>query len=102
MALAKQFLKTKPVVKVTFTLSAEAVNGANTVAVLGDFNVWNTEANLLKKQKDGSFKTTVDLPVGTEQPFRYLLDGTIWENDAEADKYVAGGIGQAENSVIVL
>lgn len=101
MALAKQYLRSKPVVKVTFTMPAEAVNGAKTVAVVGEFNEWNCEAVLLKKQKDGSFKTTVDLPTGTEFQYRYLLDGSVWENDWAADKYVASGVGQVENSVVI-
>ena len=33
MAIAKQFLKSKPLAKVTFELTAEAVNGAKTVAL---------------------------------------------------------------------
>jgi 1,4-alpha-glucan branching enzyme len=102
MAITKQYLKSKPVVKVTFTLPAEAAQGAKTAVIVGDFNAWNGESTPLKKQKDGSFKTTVDLPIGTEVQYRYLLDGSVWENDWAADKYVASGVGQAENSVVVI
>lgn len=102
MAVAKQFLKSKPIAKVTFELPAQAVNGAKTVAVAGDFNNWDPTAQLLKKQKDGSYKATVELPVGGEYQFRYILDGTKWENDAAADKYVASGVSSDENSVVVL
>ncbi|QJD77185.1 isoamylase early set domain-containing protein [Spirosoma rhododendri] len=102
MAVAKQFLKSKPVAKVTFELSAEAVNGAKTVAVAGEFNNWDASAQALKKQKDGSYKTTVELPVGGEYQYRYILDGTKWENDWAADKYVASGVSGDENSVVVL
>ncbi|GAB3571953.1 isoamylase early set domain-containing protein [Spirosoma luteolum] len=102
MAIAKQYLKSKPVAKVTFELPAEAVNGAKTVAVAGEFNGWDASAQILKKQKDGSYKTTVELPVGSEYQYRYILDGTTWENDWAADKYVASGISADENSVVVL
>jgi 1,4-alpha-glucan branching enzyme len=102
MAVAKQFLKSKPIAKVTFELSAEAVNGAKTVAVVGEFNNWDATAQVLKKQKDGSYKTTVELPVGNEYQFRYVLDGSKWENDSAADKYVASGVSEEQNSVIVL
>ncbi|PRY42986.1 AMP-activated protein kinase-like protein [Spirosoma oryzae] len=102
MAVAKQFLKSKPVAKVTFELPAEAVNGAKTVAVAGEFNNWDVAAQALKKQKDGSYKTTVELPVGGEYQYRYILDGTKWENDWAADKYVASGVSGEENSVVVL
>ncbi|RYC67372.1 isoamylase early set domain-containing protein [Spirosoma sordidisoli] len=102
MAVAKQFLKSKPIAKVTFELPAEAVNGAKTVALAGEFNNWDPAAQVLKKQKDGSYKTTVELPIGGEYQFRYILDGTKWENDWAADKYVASGIAGEENSVVVL
>lgn len=102
MAVAKQFIKSKPVCKVTFALSAEAVNGAKTVAIAGEFNGWNADAQVLKKQKDGSYKTTVELPVSGEYQYRYILDGTTWANDWAADKYVANGVSADENSVVVL
>lgn len=102
MAIAKQFLKSKPLAKVTFELTADAVNGAKTVALAGEFNDWDASAQVLKKQKDGSYKTTVELPVGGEYQYRYVLDGTTWTNDGAADKYVASGVSGEENSVVVL
>ena len=102
MAIAKQFLKSKPLAKVTFELSADAVNGAKTVALAGEFNDWDANSHALKKQKDGSYKTTVELPVGNEYQYRYLLDGTTWTNDWAADKYIASGVSGEENSVVVL
>ena len=102
MSLTKQFLKSKPVCKVTFQLAADAVSGASTVAVLGSFNEWDPQANVLKKQKDGSFKGTAELTAGQEYEFRYLLDGQNWLNDEQADKYVTGGWSSDENSVLVL
>lgn len=102
MALTKQYLKSKPVVKVTFSLPAEAVEEVKKVDLLGDFNEWTIDETFsLKKQKDGSFKTTLSLDPGKEYQFRYLLDDTKWENDWEADKYVASGNGE-DNSVVVL
>jgi len=57
---------------------------------------------VLKKLKDGSFKGAVDLPVNGEYQFRYLVDGTRWENDPEADKYVNSGVSYDSNSVVVV
>ena len=102
MALAKQFLKSKPVCKVTFSLSPETINGAKSVALVGEFNDWDVEAAPLKKQKDGSYKATVELPVGGEYQFRYLIDGETWYNDDTADKYVSSGVSSDDNSVVVL
>ena len=103
MAITKQYLKSKPVVKVTFTLPAEAVEKTEKVSLVGEFNGWNPEeAVALKKQKDGSFKGSLDLAPGKEYQFRYLLDNEKWENDWEADKYVSAGVDAEENSVVVL
>lgn len=102
MAIAKQFLKSKPVAKVTFELPAEAVNGAKVVSLVGEFNDWDVNAQPLKKQKDGSFKATVELPVGAEYQYRFVIDGQTWENDWAADKYVPSPVSTEENSVVVL
>lgn len=101
MALAKQFSKSKPVCKVTFELAPEQVQG-NQVLLLGDFNNWDSEGTQLKKQKNGNFKTTIELPVGTETQFRYLVDGQNWINDDAADKYVPSGVSAELNSVVAL
>ncbi|MCE6988191.1 isoamylase early set domain-containing protein [Dyadobacter sp. CY323] len=103
MALSKQFVKSKSLYKVTFTVPAEAAAEAKKVALVGEFNGWNPEeAIALKKQKDGSFKGILELASG-EYQFRYILDDEKWENDWEADKYVPAGVdATAENSVVVL
>jgi len=103
MPLVKNYLKNKNICKVTFSLPAEAVTESKKVTVLGDFNGWDpSEATPLKKQKDGSYKAIVELESGREYQFRYLLDGEKWENDWEADKYVAAEGSHDENSVVVL
>jgi 1,4-alpha-glucan branching enzyme len=102
MALAKQFVKSKSIYKVTFTVPAEAAAETKKVALVGEFNGWNpAEAIALKKQKDGSFKAILELAAG-EYQFRYILDDEKWENDWEADKYVPAGVAATENSVVVL
>ena len=103
MALIKQILKSRPVVKVTFAVPAEAAADAKKIALVGEFNGWDPkEATELRKQKDGSYKATLELSPGREYQFRYLYDGEKWENDWEADKYVRSGVAEAENSVVVL
>lgn len=93
----RQFLKTKPVCKVTFKMKAEAEN----LALVGDFNSWNETSTPMKKAKDGTFSVSVEMESGREQQFRYLADGINWLNDESADKYIATAMG-SENSVIVL
>jgi len=96
MAIKKQFLKSKPVCKVTFTVPAEE---ANNVAVVGTFNEWNTEATPLKKLKNGSFKGTVDLETENSYEFRYVVDGN-YVNEEEADAFAWNDFAGAENSVL--
>ena len=50
MAITKQYLKSKPVCKVTFTVPAEE---AAKVFVVGDFNDWNPKKGTLRKLKNG-------------------------------------------------
>ena len=98
MSIAKQYLKTKPVCKVTFTVPAE---DAKKVAVVGDFNNWNPKGALLKKLKNGTFKGTLDLPKETTYEFRYLVDGA-YVNETEADRYQWNDFAGAENAVLEL
>ncbi len=103
MSLKKQYLKSKPVCKVTFLIEKEAAVGASKVELLGEFNNWNTaEPVSMKKLKNGSFKVVIDLPTEKEYQFKYLLDGEKWINDENADKYVNNGIDSEENSVLTL
>ncbi|MBE2183617.1 MAG: isoamylase early set domain-containing protein [Anaerolineae bacterium] len=97
--LEKKYLKTKPICKVTFT--APHTWDGESIAVVGDFNGWSEGNNLMKRQKDGSFKLTLDLETGREYQFRYLVNKTEWHNDEAADKYSPNGFGE-DNSVIVV
>lgn len=83
MAIKKQYLKSKPVCKVTFTVPAE---NASKVSVAGNWNEWNAKAEPLKKLKNGTFKTTLDLEAGQSYEFKYVVDGE-WQNDDQADSY---------------
>ena len=98
MGIKKQYLKSKPVCKVTFTVPAE---NAKKIAVVGSFNEWDDKATPLKKLKNGSFKGTVDLESGVSHEFRYLIDGQ-YQNDNEADAFAWNDYAAAENSVLSL
>lgn len=98
MAIKKQFLKSKPVCKVTFTVPAEE---AQSVSVVGDFNKWNSQATELKKLKNGTFKGTVDLETSNSYEFRYVIDGS-YVNDEQADAYAWNDFAAAENGVLNL
>jgi 1,4-alpha-glucan branching enzyme len=76
----KDYLKTKPVCKVTFKLSGNITGEASQVALVGDFNDWDPKATPMKKLKDGDFSVVVNLPI---------------------DKYVPKNI-DGDNSVVVV
>lgn len=98
MAIIKQYLKSKPVCKVTFSVPAGA---AENVSVLGTFNEWDEKKALtLKKLKNGTFKGTVDLEKDNSYEFRYLVDGA-YVNDEHADAYKMNDFGD-ENCVLNL
>lgn len=97
MAIKKQYLKSKPVCKVTFSVPAEE---AKKVAVVGTFNEWNQKkAVQLKKLKNGTFKGTLDLEKDNSYEFRYVVDGQ-WVNDDQADAYAWSDFAAADNGVL--
>jgi 1,4-alpha-glucan branching enzyme len=100
MSITKKALKTKT--KVTFKASKELVGEASTVHLVGDFNGWDHSAEPMKADKKGTFSATIDLETGREYQFRYLVDGSNWVNDDEADKYVPSPFADSENSVVAL
>ena len=97
--LKKDYVKNRQTCKVTFFLPEEAAPEARKIAVVGDFNSWNKNADMMTRQKDGSFSLTLELTSNREYRFKYLIDGTQWENDWCADKYVRNEFG-GEDSVI--
>ncbi|TXG38443.1 isoamylase early set domain-containing protein [Seonamhaeicola maritimus] len=98
MAIKKQYLKSKPVCKVTFSIEAEE---AKKVSVVGSFNEWNAKKAPLKKLKNGTFKGTIDLDKDSSYEFKYLVDGE-YVNDATADSYAWSDFAGADNSVVTV
>lgn len=83
-------------VRVGFSLPPEVE--ATHVAVCGEFNDW--EARLpMKRVKGGEWRASVSLEPGRSYRFRYLLDGSCWENDRAADGYQPNPFG-SEDSVV--
>jgi len=102
MAIIKKYLKNKPeVCRVRFELNGEEAKHAGEVCVAGDFNDWDIRAAPMTKKKN-CFTYTVDLPAGQDYRFRYVIDGTTWHNDAQADHFENSGLGDSLNSVIAV
>lgn len=99
--LKKEFLKSKPEAKVTFTLPKKAIAGAKEVRVLGEFNNWDWKNAPVMKASKTQYKTTINLVTGKQYEFRYLADNGVWENDWAADNYIPAPYN-VDNSVVVI
>lgn len=93
----KTFENDGGVVKVTFELPPGV--DASEVYVVGDFNGWAPTHPLVRA--NDCWRCTVELELGHEYQFRYLVDGETWLNDPAADKYAPNPFG-SENSVVVV
>jgi 1,4-alpha-glucan branching enzyme len=100
LSIKKHYLKTRPVCKVTFRLSAEEALDAHSIFLVGEFNDWNKTQTPMKPLKNGGFVVTLDLETGREYQFRYFFDRIIWKNDSDADQYVHSPYGDCDNSVV--
>lgn len=98
MSIKKQFIKTKPVCKVTFSVEAKE---ANVATVVGDFNNWNPAEGELSKLKNGTFKGVFELNKDASYEFKYVIDGA-YVNDGEADSYVFNEFAGTENGVVTV
>ena len=97
--IKKQFLKARPVCKATFSVPSSDVQGKK-IGVVGEFNNWDTDKPInMTKKKTGVYSATVELPLGKNVEFRYLVDGERWLNDTDADGTVHTPYG-SENSVV--
>jgi len=66
---------------------------AHTVAITGDFNGWNPQANLLEDPEgDGIWTGTLKLEPGRYE-YMFVLDGEKWFPDPNALRYVKDGFG---------
>ena len=95
--LTKRFFKSKPTCRVTFELPKGIE--AKKANLVGEFNGWDTSATPLKKTK-GIWKVSLVLESDREYQFRYFVNGSEWQNDEAADKYVPNNI-DGDNSVVV-
>ena len=98
----KQYLKTKPICKVTFKVLKKDIGSARSVKIIGEFNNWDLDAPVMKKLKNGDFLYNIDLSKDQAYQFRYLVDNEKWLNDENADAYLPSPFPGIDNSVIAL
>jgi 1,4-alpha-glucan branching enzyme len=93
--VSKKFFKSKEECEVTFEYESDNVESVELVA---SANNWEP-VDMTKRKKDGVFYTRMRYPNNTQVQFRYLVDGSAWVNDPEADAYVPNEHG-TQNSVV--
>jgi 1,4-alpha-glucan branching enzyme len=72
---------------------------AQEVYLAGDFNHWDTCANLMKKDKKGIWKISLPLTPGRYE-YRFVVDGN-WENDLSCTGCVPNEFG-SQNCVRIV
>ena len=94
--------QTTPAVAAASTGAARFVykGDGNSVAVAGEFNAWNTSADPLAKQTDGSWLLVKKLDPG-KYAYKFVIDGGTWKQDESAALTVDDGLG-GKNSVVVV
>ncbi|OGQ01209.1 MAG: hypothetical protein A2026_10165 [Deltaproteobacteria bacterium RBG_19FT_COMBO_46_12] len=74
--------------KVNFSLLAPQ---AESVSIAGDFNDWNPTSHLMKRDKKGAWKASLNLAPGTYQ-YRFFVDGE-WQSDPSCTDCVENPFG---------
>jgi 1,4-alpha-glucan branching enzyme len=100
MSIIKKFFPEKEVCRVKFKLTKTSSNNADRIAIVGDFNLWQTDKKLMKKDAKGNFTAQIDLPMNKIYQFRYLIDTYTWENDWDADGLISTPYEETYNSLI--
>ena len=91
---------TSPICSAEVQFSLKINDGkAHTVAIAGDFNGWNPQANTLEDPDgDGIWTATLDLEPGRYE-YMFVLDGEEWFPDPNALRYVKDGFGN-KNAIL--
>lgn len=73
---------------------------AKEVAVAGDFNNWDTNADKMVNLGDGNWSVTLNLKPGRYE-YKFVIDGSKWIADPSAKEFIDDGYG-GQRSVLVV
>ena len=102
MAIKKQYVKSRSICKVTFSIEENRISDYQSAFLVGDFNNWETQVAQMKKDDNGLFTITIELKPQREYQFRYLLDNSTWLNEEKADSFIPSPFGDSQNSLLIL
>jgi hypothetical protein len=94
--VSKRYFKTRDEVEVTFEVD---FNGIETAALVSESHGWEPQPMKRAKRGKGPFRLKLRVPKDRPVQFRYLLDGSRWENDEAADDYWPNPLG-SHNGVV--
>ncbi len=107
MAIKKQYLKSKPQVKITFEIDKQQANDAQRIVLLSEHNNWGEIE--LKKFKNGKFKVAENVSTTDCENFQFIYkafnaDGSEFMILPEgADSYIDNGMTDGgKNAVLSL
>jgi hypothetical protein len=107
MTIKKQYLKSKPEVKITFEIEPTDAQNAESITLLSEHNGW--KAVEFKKLKSGKFKTAINVVTDKFDSFQYTFQVTCADKNQimllpmGADDYVDNGMNDGgKNAVLKL
>lgn len=107
MQIKKQYLKSKPQVKVTFEIDKDDAPDAQSIVLLSEHNNWTPIA--FKQFKNGKFKVAENISTADRDGFQFIY--RVTNNDGheynlqpqDADNYIDNGMTDGgKNAVLVI
>ena len=107
MPIKKQYLKSKPQVKVTFEIEKIDAQDALSIVLLSEYNNWIPVE--FKKFKNGKFKVAENISTDDRDSFQFIYKATAKDGNEftllpeGADNYVDNGMTDGgKNAVLVI
>ncbi len=86
----------EPPIKITITYRPQ--KELQKVSLVGNFNNWDKDADLMVRQEDGSFRFIISLNPGIYH-YKFVLDDLEWISDPSSPEHVHDGLG-GNNSIL--
>ncbi len=105
MIIKKQYLKSKPEVKITFEIEKKDTQNATNITLLSEHNQW--QAIELKQLKNGKFKVAVNVSTEKLESFQYTFQAiddnnqTVMLLPKDADTYVDNGMNDGGQNAVL-
>jgi len=105
MTIKKQYLKSKPEVKITFEIEKKDTQNATNIILLSEHNEW--QAIELKQLKSGKFKVVVNVSTENLESFQYIFQATDTNHQkvmllpVDADGYVDNGMTDGGQNAVL-